>query len=262
MTDQPSLKTSILLLIVLILFSACGTTAQSAKTAAPSLDLKIVRYSASVRVQATQPTPVSASCKPGEQMIGGGFFANDVFEFAAAIDASYPSSPTTWTATGSELASYFDLNVEVYCVSAAIPLGVQIVQSQGAAGGSASCPQGTKLLSGGFQNAQPGEASYPLANGWMSPGSERVYALCASQHLQSSAVVTSMFNAHSSSQSYQPGGGRVTCPAGQIATGGGFDSHGDLVLASNLDVPPHIGWSIEAGGDGAVMVYALCGVLE
>jgi hypothetical protein len=258
------LTVSMLLLMVLIFFSACGGTTQRtntalpSKTTAPSLDPKIIVYSASVRIQTHQPTPVSASCKSGEQMIGGGFVASNLFEYAAAVDASYPSSPTTWTAAGSETASYFDLSVEVYCASAPIPLGVQIVQGSG---DHLDCPQGAKVLSGGFQNSQPVAASYPLSNGWMSPASEQIYALCASQHVQSSTIITATFNIHSPSQGYQPGGGSASCPTGQVATGGGFDSHGDVILGSSLGVPPSAGWSVGAGGNSDVVVYALCNVL-
>ncbi|GEM_PF-2997812 len=256
------LTVSMLLLMILIFFSACGGTAQRtntalpSKTTAPSLDPQIRVYTASVRVQERQPTSVSASCKPGEQMIGGGFAASDLFEYAAEVDSSYPSSPNTWTVAGSEVASYFDLSAEVYCASAPIPLGAQIVQSSG---GSVACPQGTKVLSGGFQNHRG--ASYPLANGWMTADSEQVYALCASQHLQSSMVVTSTFNVHSDSHGYQPGGGSASCPAGSVATGGGFDSRGDVIVKNTLNVPPHAGWAVGAGGNADVTVYALCGVL-
>lgn len=251
------LKGSILL-VTLLLLSACSTAAPSGTTAAP-LDPQLRSYSASVRVQVGQPTSVSASCKSGEQMIGGGFAASDLFEYAAYIEASYPSSASTWTVTGAAPASYFDLAAQVYCVSAPVSLGMQIVW--GASGGRVACPRGTRLLSGGFQGAQPVASSYPLENGWSSASSDQVYALCAGQHVTTGPVVTSVFQIHSSETSYQPGGRNAHCPTGQFAAGGGFDSQGALILSSALSGPHFAGWSVVAGGDADVTVYALCAAL-
>lgn len=252
------LKDSILLAALLLLFSACGTAAPSGITAAP-LDPQLRSYSASVRVQVGQPTSVSASCKSGEQMIGGGFSVSDVFEYAAYIEASYPSGASTWTVTGAAPASYFDLEAEVYCVSAPVSLGTQIVQG---AGGHIACSNGTQLLNGGFQGAQPVASSYPLENGWSSASSDQVYALCAGQHVTAGPVVTSVFQIHSSETSYQPGGGSTNCPAGQFAAGGGFASQGALILSSALSGPHFASWSVVAGGDADVTVYALCAALK
>jgi hypothetical protein len=254
------LKGSILLVALLLLCSACGTAAPSGASAAP-LGPQLRSYSASVRVQVGQPTSVSASCKSGEQMIGGGFAASDLFEYAAYIEASYPSSASTWTVTGAAPASYFDLAAEVYCVSAPVSLGMQIVRGAGASGGRVACPRGTRLLSGGFRGSQPVAVSYPQENGWSSASSDQVYALCAGQHVTAGPVVTSVFYLHSSETGYQPGGGSTNCPAGQFAAGGGFASQGALILSSALSGPHLAGWSVVAGGDADVTVYALCAAL-
>ena len=251
------LKGSILLAALLLLFSACGTAAPSGTTAAP-LDPQLRSYSASVRVQVGQPTSVSASCKSGEQMIGGGFAASDLFEYAAYIEASYPSSASTWTVTGAAPASYFVLAAEVYCLSAPVSLGIQIIQR---AGGHVACPNGTRLLSGGFRGSQPVVSSYPQENGWSSASSDQVYALCAGQHVTAGPVVTSVFHIHSSETSYQPGGGGADCPAEQFAAGGGFAGQGVLILSSALSGPRFASWSVVAGGDADVTVYALCAAL-
>src|SRR5579885_925950 len=248
-----------LLAVSLLLLSACGA-GSPAKTAAAPLDAQIVSHSASVRVQGGRPTSVSVSCQPGEQMIGGGFAASNLFEYAAYIEASYPSDATTWTVTGVAPASYFNLAAEVYCLSAPVSLGVQIVQ--GASGGRSACPQGTSLLSGGFQDSSPVAASYPVENGWSSASSDQVYALCAGQHVTAGLVVTSAFTIHSSASGYQPGGGGAGCPAGQFAAGGGFASQGALILSSVRSGSPLAGWSVSAGGDSNVTVYALCAALR
>ena len=256
-----------LLVVPLLLLSACGAASPaktagappSAAAAAPLLDLQIVTYSASARVQVGRPTSVSASCKSGEQMIGGGFAASNLFEYAAYIEASYPAHATTWTVTATAPASYFNLSAEVYCVSAPVSLGVQVVRS---AGGRVACPKGTNLLSGGFQGSAPVAASYPVENGWSSPSSDQVYALCAGQHVTAGSVVKFVFHVHSSTTGEQPGGGSANCPAGQFAAGGGFISQGALILSSTLGGPPFTGWSVSAGGDADVTGYILCVALD
>jgi len=222
--------------------------------------MKIVSYSASADVRPGQPTSVSVSCKAGEQMIGGGFGTSNVFEYDAFVEASYPSSANTWTVTGGH-SSEFQLEAQVYCVRAAVPLGIRRVQIDVAPAGSAACPQGTVVLDGGFQSSNPIQASHPQGNGWYgasSDASAQIYALCAAQHVLRGSVVTSVFNAHSSTHSYYPGGGSVNCPGNQIATGGGFGSGGDLMLASERHDATPSGWFVEAGGDGNVTVYATC----
>ena len=250
-----------LLAALLLLFSACGAASPS-KTAAtpPPLDPQIVNYSASVRVQVGQPMSVSVSCQAGEQMIGGGFAANNLFEYAAYIEASYPPDASTWTVTGAAPASYFDLVADVYCLSAPVSLGIQIAQR---AGGHVACPRGTRLLSGGFQASQPVAVSYPQENGWSSPSSDQVYALCAAHHITANQVLTFPFNGNASPPGYET---RVSCPLGQFATGGGFAGQGGMILSSTLIGPPFVRLSVSAGinvpdDDIPLKVYILCAVL-
>lgn len=113
--------------VLVVLFSACGVASQKVSTATASPHVQIATYSATARVQTGKVTAVSVSCKSGEQMLGGGFRSSDLFEYAAFIDASYPSGATTWTVTGSAPASYFDVEADVYCFSAMVPFGIQIV---------------------------------------------------------------------------------------------------------------------------------------
>ena len=247
-----------------MLFSACRVTPQPITTASASPHLRIATYSAKARVQPGKVTPVSVSCKPGEQMLGGGFISSDLFEYAAYIEASYPSGATTWTVTGSAPASYFDVEVDVYCFPAMVPFGIRIVRATGADAVKVACPQGTMLLSGGSQSSQPIGVSHPQSNGWMSASvgaSIQVYALCAASHVLRAQVVTSVFNAHSSSRDYAPGSGGVLCPAGQVATGGGFEGE-DLIVGSDAIGSAFAGWSVAAGGNADVTISAVCVVLQ
>jgi hypothetical protein len=207
-------------------------------------------------------------------MLGGGFTASDLFEYAAYIEASYPSDPTTWTVTASTPSSYFDVEVDVYCVAATLPVDVHIVHASGAPVAMAACTQDTVLLGGGFQGSQPIAVSRPQGNEWLSStfgatsgASIQVYAVCAARHVLPGQVVSAHFNPHSSSQGYAPSGGDASCPSGQIAVGGGFEG-GDLILASQPLLasqprgPSFAGWSVTAGGDADVTVAAVCVLLQ
>ncbi len=259
---------------LVVLLSGCQGTPQSANTTTTSpqsvaptavvLHPPIAMYAAKARAEVRQTTEVSASCKPGEQMLGGGFTSSNLFEYAANIDASYPSSANTWSVTASAPTSYFDVEADVYCLTTTVPLHVQIVQAAGATTGKAVCPQGTVLLSGGTQSAQPVGMSHPQGNDWVAAStgtSIQVYALCAASHVLRGQVLISTFNAHSSSHQYAPGKGSVTCPAGQTTTGGGFDGQ-DLIVGSQATGPDFAGWSVTAGGDADVAISVVCWVLH
>lgn len=245
---------------LMVLFSACGGTPQASTTTSISALLPITTYAATARVQPGKITPVSVSCPSGEQMLGGGFQSFDLFEYAAAVEASYPSSATTWTVVGSAPASFFDLEADVYCSPTRVPLGVQTPQATGTGATSVTCPRGTELLSGGFQSPQPVGVSHPQSNGWMGAavGTRiRVYALCAANHILRGQVVTSTFNAHSSSHNYAPESREVFCPTGQVAAGGGFEGK-ELIVGSEMSGSSFAGWSVAAGGDANVKVFAQC----
>jgi hypothetical protein len=266
-------KTSSLILggvVVLVLVSACGVTPQSqtattVTTGAVSPHLQIATRVAKARAPTGKATSVSASCQPGEQLLGGGFSSSNLFEYAATIAASYPSSATTWTVTAAAPSSYFDVEAAANCLPAMVPFNIQVVRAAGTTGATVTCPQGTVLLSGGAQSSQPMDVSQPQGNGWMAASaraSTQVYALCTARHGLRSQVVTSVFNAHSSSHNYAPGGGSVTCPAGWIATGGGFVGGGDLIVGSQAMGSAFAGWSVVAGGEADVTIAGVCWILQ
>jgi Cellulose binding domain len=219
----------------------------------------IVVYTASGSAQA--PLTVSASCQPGEQMLGGGFISSNVFEYDAYISASYPSSPSTWTVSGNSSSSFI-LKGYVYCLQSNTSLGVQIIQGSG----NIACPSGTTIVSGGFKvltSNYPIGFSRPNGNGWATGSytsdSVQGYALCAvtsKVSLVSTASLT--FNVHSSLHVYSPGSAVVTCPTGSVTVGGGFDSSQDLMLTSNTDGTSFSTWNLTAGGDNDVTGYAVC----
>lgn len=249
--------------VLVVLFSACGVASQPVATATASPPVQITTYSATARVQTSKVTAVSVSCQPGEQMLGGGFSSSDLFEYAAFIEASYPSSATTWIVIAAPAPS-FRVEADVYCFPALVPFDMQIVRATGSPAARVACPPRTVLLSGGYQSSQPIGVSHPQSNGWMSASvgaSIQVYALCAASHVLRSQVVTCVFHAHSSSHNYAPGSGSVVCPAGQVATGGGFEG-ADLIVGSYATKPGFAGWSVAAGGETDVTLSVVCGTIQ
>jgi hypothetical protein len=191
-----------------------------------------------------------------------------MFEYAAYIEASYPSGAATWTVTAAAPSSYFYLEGEIYCLTKSIPLGVRVVHVAGASRVTAACPPNTVLLSGGFKASEPISVSRPQGNGWLAPTSDapsgasvQAYALCAARHVAQGQVVSTSFNAHSSSRGYDPASAGVTCPSGHIAVGGGFAS-GDLIVGSQSQGQSFAGWSVTAGGDTDVTIFAVCVLLQ
>jgi hypothetical protein len=260
---------TVLTLWVLVLGSACGANS-GARSTVPTVTVhpQLLTYVASGRVDPGTPRSVSVSCRPGEQMLGGGFGTGDLFEYAAYIEASYPSGAATWTVTGAAPASYFYMEAEVYCLPVTIPIGLHVVQVAGAPAATAACLPYTVLLGGGFQASQPVSVSRPQGNGWLSAASDapsgasvHVYALCAARSVLAGRVISAHFNAHSSVRDYAPDSADVACSRGQIAVGGGFTS-GDLMVGSQALGLPFAGWSVAAGGDADVTIFAVCVILK
>jgi hypothetical protein len=258
------LRVAVVPLCLALLLLACGSASQAGVTAATtSRHLAPVVRSATARVPAYDSTPVSTSCQPGERMLGGGFIASNLFEYAAYIYASYPSGPTTWTVVGYGPASYFQLEADVYCAADVPAAAVHIVHASGASTATATCPQGTVLLGGGFQSSRPVGISRPQGNGWLATvegSGVQTYAVCAARLVRPGQVVRATFNPHSMAHSYYPSGADTICPSGQTALGGGFES-GDLVLASGSRSASFDGWEVEAGGEADVTISAVCVVL-
>jgi hypothetical protein len=200
----------------------------------------------------------SVSCKSGEQMIGGGFAASDVFEYAAFVSASYPSGPNTWTVAGSSI-SHFQLTAEVYCLQEHASVGVQISQHTGQ--GNAVCPAGSVVLSGGGQTTnQELSASQPYQQGWSVTGqSVQAYALCATRDVVLGKLVSVTLSVHSSTNGQQPESAQAVCPAGEITTGGGFSGGGTTMQSAASSFSR---WTVTAGGDFTETITAICTVIH
>lgn len=254
-------KSLIVLGSLIILLSACEGPQQKILASPISLHPRIAIYSATVKVPSGQKASVAASCKAGEQMLGGGFESGNLFEYAASIRAGYPSSPTTWTVTGLASASFFDITALVYCLQTKPPRASHIVPMTAAYRAKFSCSSGTVLLNEGFDFSQAQDLPNLSDNGGSAVPPGVRYALCAANHVLSDKTATAIFNPHSTTNGYHPDGGKANCPTGQIATGGTFTST-DTILESSVTGADFAGWSITAGGDADVAVSAICVIFQ
>jgi len=241
-----------------LLVTACGAAQTSTTT---YTHVRVVAYSttsADASAQSPYLLTASASCRPGEQMLGGGFAATDVFEFDAYILASYPSGAATWTVSASS-HSHFSLTTTVYCLQAGFSAGIQQVRGGTATPGEAACPSGSVLVGGGFRSSEPVGSSMPRDATWQAStsGSDvQVYAMCAASHVRLASQAPQPISLHATTNGYQPESFSTTCSAGQIAVGG--FSAGGLVLVSVAEPPNFSAWSLEAGGSGPGDLVAEC----
>ncbi len=249
-------------LMLVVSIGACGTSPgfyfRPIPTQPPStLTAKIItRSSASVRAEANQPATATAICNAGEQVIGASFSA-DIFE-ADSVSASYPPSDHAWTVVASSPASFIELSVQAYCVSADFPLGIKIVQGTG----KAACPSGSVLVNGGFQGGAA--TSKPEGNGWTSDATT-TYALCATQHLVAGASVSAPENLPAGYG--VGGGGYATCSQGQVATGGGFSGSQQYPMTYLGPGKDFGGWGVSGYSNGSIpqvapLVWAVCNAVS
>ena len=201
---------------------------------------------------ANQPATARATCASGEQLVSGGYYAN-VFE-AVSVQASYPSGSNAWTVIAS--SSFIVLTSYAFCLQANVPIQVTVAHATGSSTISATCPAGTVLTGGGWQDASN---PVPANNGWQVDGATngQVYALCASNAYLTAAPpasTTTMLPA-----GYGDAGGvSAHCQSGQIATGGGFSGDNDI-FTEGTDCSS---WSVSGYSYSttaqAVVVWAVC----
>jgi hypothetical protein len=170
---------------------------------------------------------VTASCHGDEQVIGGGFSAGNVFEFALFVDASYPAN-NGWTVKTDSI-SHYAVTVLAYCLRGEPSLGTRIISGK-------DCPTGNVALSHGMTN-------------------QGTVILCAAHHVASASRATAPITLNATHNGYQPQSGSVECPPGTLALDGG--STVGLELTSFAG-DSFASWQVFTGGDGAGEVYANC----
>jgi hypothetical protein len=118
--------------------------------------------SASSPAGADHHLDVSVSCRPGEQLLAGGYAAVAVFESDYTLLSIYPATDTTWRVAANSGSSY-QLQALAYCLASSPSLGIRALQAS-------ACPRGTVHLTGGFKGFDPDRA-----------GTGMPYVLCASR---------------------------------------------------------------------------------
>ena len=188
-----------------------------------------------------QAQTVSVSCDSNEQLVGGGF-ASDPY---VGVFSSYPSNPSTWTLKAYNYGSGTPVPLTAYadCVQANFSLGMIMKQSELNPPSfinthhetSIACPAGSTLTGGGEDTFSPLNstyasviyASYPTNNSWVAGASNlygnvitylHVYALCATQNIQSVAL------AQKSAVVQQTDQIQVGCQSDTLLASGGFYS--------------------------------------
>jgi hypothetical protein len=231
------LRLAIIIAASIMMIWGCGLTAQTTASATwtpGSVASAITTRSASasnVEDAGGYQLTVTASCHVAEQLIGGGFSAGNVFEFALFLRASYPAN-NAWTVKTDSI-SHYAVTAFAYCLRGEPSLGTRIVSGK-------DCPTGSAALSHG--KTENGEVT-----------------LCASRHVASASRAAAPITLHATGNGYQPEGGSVECPSGALALDGG--STVGLELSSSAG-DRFASWQVVAGGDGAGEVYANCVTFE
>jgi hypothetical protein len=227
------MRLAIFCITAIVFMSACARTTPAAAqpTWAPEsvADAITTRSASAQNVEGarTYQLTVTAKCHADEQLVGGGFEAGGVFEFALFLHANYPAN-NGWTVKTDSI-SHYGVTVYAYCLRGEPSLGTRIVSG-------AECPTGDTELSRGAGEGGP-------------------VTLCAAQHVASVSRATTPFTLDSKTHGYSPQGAQVTCPSGSLALDGGTTI--GLTLASSA-MGGFTGWEVSAGGDGAGEVFASC----
>lgn len=196
-----------------------------------------IPYSSKPAFAMQKELKVSAGCQPGERMVGAGFAATSVFEYDAHIMSSHPASDHTWVATGEAQTG---IQLDVYCLHGANLPSVTVVSG---GPGAVECPANSVLLAEGFGES-PDWATGPPA-----------YALCATSGVEAGASVAAAFTFDSINNGYLPGHASVSCPAGQIAFGGGATGMNAFVSGASADFTA---WNITGNDPATGAIHADC----
>jgi hypothetical protein len=115
----------------------------------------------------------TATCPGGKQAVGGGFSAPLTDLNKLFVTSSFRSSPGAWTVVARQEEGSGATTAVAYCRKAKpaitdIPVPATVPSGEGQVGsGTASCPSGMRLVSGGFQiesGPSPGQFALPTSS--------------------------------------------------------------------------------------------------
>lgn len=157
----------VILQALFALLAACGpmipTKAGLASGATPRAGDIITRMvSANSPGEGDHHLSVSVSCRPGEQMLAGGYAVVAVFESDYTLLAFYPAADNIW-AVSADSGSSYQLQAFAYCLAGTPSLGIQALEA-------ATCPAGMAHLADGARDVNPA-----------SGGAGTPYVLCAAR---------------------------------------------------------------------------------
>ena len=234
MGDMPSrMRLAIFCAMAIVFMSACALSIPAAEQAMwtpESVASAITTRSAEAQVASGSQSyklTVTASCHADEQLVGGGFDASSVFEYALVQSNSYPAN-NAWTVKANSISHYV-LDAYAYCLRGEPSLGTHIVSGE-------TCPAGNIALTHGTAD-------------------QGIVTLCAARHVTSMSRATAPITLSSRENGYLSQSANAVCPAGALALNG--DSTVGMTLASKA-TDKFAGWEIIAGGEGSGEVYANC----
>jgi hypothetical protein len=271
-----------------------ATLSSSSNTSTPAAGSQATMQrmisSTSVGAGVTGAVSVTAYCPPGTAMLSGGYALGGGDNAASTqILQDHPDTSSSWTvvAENAAVGGPYTLTTYADCLNSQTPPVTHIVNmpfSPPADGNlhaaSAACPGGSVVTGGGFASGIGAGASLPSngvgtaqsANAWEAQigmtqdqtQTPAVYAVCASF---TSAVLDGYIPTTAQPITTTSGDLSVSCSAGQLLVGGGFDlDHaGANVFGSTLSADGSQ-WTVSAtffpfaGTPPAVTetIYAVC----
>jgi hypothetical protein len=170
---------------------------------------------------------VTASCHADEQLVGGGFEAGGVFEYALFLRANFPAN-NGWTVKTDSI-SHYGVTVYAFCLRGSPSLMTKVISGN-------ECPSGNTALSHGTSD-------------------QGAVTLCAARHVASVSRAAAPIALNATRNGYSSQSGSVACPPGALALDGGLTI--GLELASG-PTSGFAGWEVVGGGDGVGEVFANC----
>lgn len=220
-----------------------GPTPAPTATATPAGHLAVLQVTNSTSGSDATAADMSATatCPQGSTLVGGGYHiqpGND--QQILFVRSTYPSAADAWTVTEANPQSggFVGLDVFAYCATASnvtFTVTTPSVKAAASGKGAASCPAGSTLIGGGFeQPTLTGSgrvmASYPANNAWQVTGPAQqngaanltIFALCASRPVTAHSIA----QATAAIANNAGGDAEAQCPQPAHALGGGYSATG------------------------------------
>lgn len=246
-----SIMVGVMGLLLLVGTTACGidggdgpaATATVAPTATLPPFTKVVQASVT-KVGDGTGISATAICPSNSTLLSGGYRITGMDAPVASVQSSYPDTPSSWTVAMQAIGNGglpdtvpFTLTVTANClqtnlgITTATPFTVPVLPPDGNNHfATQTCPTGTVLTGGGYKDSVGIAMSKSNGNAWAlsvlsqlgGTSKVAVYAVCATGAIHAGTQNLTTVNVSKDA----PSSTSVTCPSGQILTGGGYDLTG------------------------------------